>query len=101
VRRPKSFGPLGRCKDGVIYFIGFGDYVKIGFTRQLQKRLENIQTGCPEPLVVYASIPGSMKLEYELHQRFALFRLHREWFRKTPELTSFIAECVTPNERAA
>jgi hypothetical protein len=84
--------------EGEIYVIGFGDYVKIGFTSgPLQNRLATIQTGCPEPLVVYASIPGAMRLERELHRRFAASRLEGEWFRKTPELLGYIEQIKKPS----
>jgi hypothetical protein len=42
-----------------------------------------------------------MKMEHDLHQRFAPFRLQGEWFRKAPELMSFIAECAAPKAQAA
>ena len=83
--------PLSWENVGGIYFVGFGDYVKIGFTSTpVQKRLAALQAECPEPLVVYASIPGTMRLERELHRRFAASRLQSEWFRKTPELLDYI-----------
>jgi hypothetical protein len=36
---------------GTIYFIGFGERVKIGFTINLSDRLRTLQTSCPEPLI--------------------------------------------------
>jgi hypothetical protein len=77
-----------------IYFIGYGDHVKIGLTNgPVQKRLKGLSTGCPYKLTVHATIENaSGALELELHQRFAAHRLAGEWFRLAPEILAYIEE---------
>ncbi len=72
---------------GTVYFMEFGDRVKIGFTTNLGKRKQAV----PNDRVL-ATIPGTLRTELEMHQRFAESRIHHEWFHKSPELMAFIQE---------
>lgn len=77
---------------GNIYFVGFGNYVKIGFTvNPIKYRLAGLQTGAPEELEVYAVIAGTAKEERALHARFADLRAKGEWFRHEGDLAKYIA----------
>ncbi len=71
----------------MIYFIReiVSGRVKIGYTKDdgsLKKRLGRLQTGNPDELEVYGTIPGDMKVEKFLHHRFGRFRIrsNNEWF---------------------
>lgn len=61
-----------------VYVVGFGPYVKIGITTNVDIRLAGLQT--PEPVKLYALLEGWAKEEKALHQRFAEYRLQGEWF---------------------
>lgn len=90
IERPKRQRLL---KNGLVYFVGFGAYVKIGFTagNDVSFRMNAIQTGCPEELVLYGTINGTRQDEQILHMRFATLRLKGEWFRLAGELKEWIA----------
>lgn len=78
--------------DSFIYFVGFGAYVKIGFSgKDFHRRLANLQVGCPEPLTVYALIRGTREQEAELQRRFDEYRTIGEWFHLSDAIKSFIA----------
>jgi len=82
---------LSKVVHGQIYFVGFRDYVKIGFTQTpLKYRLAGLQTAVPEKLAVLAVIDGSTADERSLHKRFSVYRLKGEWFRLDRELQAFI-----------
>ena len=83
---------LSKVVHGQIYFVGFRDYVKIGFTRgPLKYRLADLQTAAPERLAVLAVIDdGSTASERALHKRFSAYRLEGEWFRFDGELKTFV-----------
>lgn len=81
----------GRGLVGTVYFVGFDDYVKIGFTTMpVEKRVERLQTGSPKPLRVLATQLGCTVRERGLHTRFADLRLHGEWFRNEGPLADYI-----------
>jgi hypothetical protein len=77
---------------GYVYFIGGGDWVKIGFAKNVSRRLEALRTTCPFPLTVLASLPGTAKRERELQNRFASYRLSGEWFRFDGDLKAFVED---------
>lgn len=81
-----------------VYIVGFGPYVKIGFTADhFEKRLRALHGGFPEKLTTYATLPnGTREQERALHKRFAAYRLQYEWFKREGELASWIdAGCPT------
>jgi hypothetical protein len=71
-----------------VYVVGFGPYVKIGITSNLDVRLSALQT--PEPVSVFALLPGWVREERELHIRFAEYRLQGEWFLRKGALADWI-----------
>lgn len=67
--------------DPVVYYVKFGDRVKIGTTTNFQARMSNI----PHDEVL-AVEPGGRELEQLRHKQFAEARSHREWFDLSAEL---------------
>ena len=80
-----------RRRPSFVYFFRSGPFVKIGTTRNLKHRLQNVQTSHPTPLVLIGSVKGDKRLERELHRRFASLRVNGEWFREVHELAVYIA----------
>lgn len=76
--------------SGTIYVVGFGNYVKIGYTRDPAQRLADLQTGCPEQLTIYLHLAGSLEDEASLHRRFRAQRAKGEWFRLSGDLAKWI-----------
>lgn len=68
---------------GSVYMISCfsGSYVKIGHSANPDNRHRDLQTGCPFPLEVLATVPGGSDLEGVLHLWFGDLRLNGEWFR--------------------
>ena len=63
--------------------------IKIGISKDVQRRLKSIQA--PEPLKLMGIIKsGGKRLEKELHQRFESLRVHNEWFKPDTELLEYI-----------
>lgn len=80
--------------QGQIYFIETedGNFIKIGFSKQVIVRLSQLGTLRPGhfSLRVVGSMPGSIAIEKWLHERFAEERDNGEWFKRTPRLSAFI-----------
>lgn len=54
---------------------------KIGWTKNLEKRLAALKTGCPYPVVPVAAIQDEdPALERVLHRIYDKYRVHGEWF---------------------
>ncbi len=53
---------------------------KIGFAKDPNVRLRELQTGCPYPLKIVAASNGDRDRERKLHARFSDYRQCGEWF---------------------
>ena len=81
-------------EHGIVYFIHeenkFNRF-KVGFTRNLAKRLVALQIGNPDVLIVYRSIENvSVQKEHELHQLFANYHIRGEWYSITTDMIDSI-----------
>lgn len=72
----------------VVYYIKFGDRIKIGTTTNLKRRLDNL------PFDQILGIePGGVDVERQRHEQFATDRVSgREWFTPSEALMSHIAK---------
>jgi hypothetical protein len=77
-------------RPGSVYIIGFGDYIKIGWSTNVANRVRALQEGVPETLVVIAAFPGTQKSERNLHRLFSAHRTRGEWFRKPRDLIEIV-----------
>lgn len=77
----------------VIYFVQQGQSgpIKIGRTRNIRGRLDQMANNNSCELLVRALVPGSVMLERELHMRFGRHLLRGEWFHPHPEIVGYIA----------
>lgn len=87
--------PVRTWRGGTIYIIeAVGtDRVKIGHTKKtVESRLAQLQTGCPYPLLIVVTFPGSVRDERAMHERFATARVgcNVEWFVVDTRLQKFI-----------
>lgn len=64
--------------------------VKIGRTRNLMKRFENLRTGTGSHLIIHALEPGSSSIEKQRHKEFEKERRQGEWFLISPRLEKHI-----------
>ena len=88
---PATGAYLGPPFDSMfVYAIGTSDalLVKIGYTTDLERRLSQIQVGCPLPLEILWWTEAGPGFEESLHRIFAKQRLRGEWFELGPERLS-------------
>lgn len=86
-------------KHSGVYFIRrSGDgAIKIGYSRDVSRRIGQLQTGCPERLTLAGLMVGGTKAdEWNLQKRFARIALHGEWFKPEPELLECVAQHDPP-----
>jgi hypothetical protein len=72
-------------RPGYVYFIRFGDRVKIGYTTDFARR----RTELPHDAVL-GVIPGTLDDEAAWHRLFADLRIKGEWFHADRELLAAI-----------
>jgi hypothetical protein len=71
-------------KKRTLYFLRCGDYLKIGITHDLVRRVRQFKEGNPYPIVLeaYRSIPAAMARQIEMSVHAELAHVHHEgeWF---------------------
>lgn len=80
-------------RRGYVYLITVGPFVKIGFSRDLTRRLKKLRACCPYPMAVAAAVPGTRWLERDYQLRFASHQLYgqAEWFHLRGDLAEYLA----------
>jgi hypothetical protein len=79
------------------------EYIKFGYTNDVQERMRTLQTGCPLPLELVASCQGDQNTETWVHWRLFKAKAHHmgEWFKDCDEvkkvLFEMLAEDVNPD----
>lgn len=74
------------------YFIALGDHVKIGKSGDVASRFKSFSTGSPHPLTILLALNGNR--ERELHQKFHDDHIRGEWFKLSPQIYKFVADCL-------
>ncbi len=92
---PRSMTP-DLCNKGYVYFIGAYGKVKIGRTKRLNRRIAELQTGCPTKMELLYSIKTDQpsQLEASLHKLFASKRSIGEWFDIQPDDVQYVARHI-------
>lgn len=66
-----------------VYVVQCGFHYKIGYARNVKRRIASMRTASPLPLVLVTSFPSddAPALEAKLHRRFKRKRVRGEWFK--------------------
>ena len=92
-KNPKSF----------VYFISNGQFVKIGYTNNLEKRMEDLQVGSPYELRLICAVPFenslyAQKAENILHKQYEVFFVRGEWYNILGYIRcDLFARCFSPS----
>ncbi len=79
----------------MIYFIQCGGNdgpIKIGYSNNVDGRVEVLQVGCPYELKLLWKIQGTGEKEAEIQERFKDDKIRGEWFKASKNLLAFIDE---------
>jgi hypothetical protein len=92
--RHERLRPKAPARRGFVYVLAAEDRperVKIGFAANVTSRIRGLQTGCPAPLRLVASVPATTADERRLHhETFPAYREHGEWFRREGDVAAWI-----------
>jgi hypothetical protein len=73
-------------RQGYVYCISDGEYVKIGYSTNPQARVAELQTGNARPLRLVYYFAGTEQDEADMHQKYIEQNVLQEWFRPNVEL---------------
>lgn len=69
-----------------VYFIECNEYLKIGFTTNVEKRLLCLQPSNPHKLKLIGTIRATRVIERALHTRYDHLWVHSEWFKPDEDM---------------
>jgi hypothetical protein len=78
-------------KRGYIYVVRAVDRVKIGFSKDVKRRISELQTFFADELELLLATPGSIMIEHSLHVRFKEFAIKGEWFCFAEPIAAYVA----------
>lgn len=86
--------------DKFIYILKSQDNYKIGITKDIKKRIGDLQTGNPVKILFVCSTfsENAYDFESELHNHFDEFRLQGEWFQLPPDKLEELIEILTKRD---
>ncbi|EQB4340337.1 GIY-YIG nuclease family protein [Clostridium botulinum] len=79
-------------KSGTVYFIldTSANLVKIGFSRNLKRRIKQLETSNCNLKLIYKIENCSMDYEQNLHKFFEVERIKNEWFTYSDSIKEWI-----------
>lgn len=85
VTKQKEFRRLKKSlkdKEGYVYFVSNGEYVKIGHAINIEDRMNNLQCGSPYKLKLMKILKSTdyINLETQLHNLFSKYKVLGEWY---------------------
>lgn len=89
VSQPQAASPQS-YKSAHVYFFKQGEFVKIGWSNKWRQRLLTLQRATPHEIEALAVYRGGLKMERDLHAKFASLRVKLEWFRLGDEIRDYI-----------
>jgi len=86
--------------NGFVYAIlGGNGLVKIGFSRDPFRRLNELRTDCSAHAHLVGMIAATRQQEREVHKLLAAWRHHREWFHDSGPVAVFVSMLPRPQPR--
>jgi predicted nucleic acid-binding Zn ribbon protein len=87
-------------KQGSVYFIQAGNgAIKIGFSKDIEARLADLQVASPVQLRLLGTMNGTKETEKNIQDTFADLRLRGEWFEPARDLLDFLAGHIAKNAK--
>ena len=82
-----------------VYVLRSANGLKIGYTKDLTQRLQNLRTADPD-LTLIMSFPGDQQTEKAIHRRLQSDRLNGEFFRDNPQVLAVLRTLKTYYEQS-
>jgi hypothetical protein len=78
-----------RAEDGFVYVAQIGKHIKIGFSRDVAKRVKAFETSATSVEILLV-VPGDIRLEKLIHGMLSEIRIRNELFHQDWRITEFV-----------
>lgn len=79
---------------GKVYFVAAPGRIKIGYTRNPERRLAQLRAADMEKIEPIGVIPGTRAIEAKLHAMLQPYRLRGEWFFDCADVRAVVNEAL-------
>ena len=69
-------------------------HIKIGWSRNPQKRIRQLQPGAEGKLIIMATQPGGPSAEASIHRHFKRLQFYGEWYKSDSSLLGYISDIL-------
>jgi predicted GIY-YIG superfamily endonuclease len=75
-------GNMSRAKDAYVYFIKCGEYYKIGYSKDAERRVKELDNRPYKVELIYVSAltPYAYKIEQKIHEWLEEYKINGEWY---------------------
>jgi len=84
--------------EGYVYYVNYGEKVKIGFSKNPWARLSDLRVAIPGAQLI-STEKGTLQLEKDRHFQFREYRLEGEWFSYRDELLDHITKLLKSSKK--
>lgn len=79
-------------KSTFVYVIQSGQFIKIGFSANVEQRVASLQTNLPEKITIIRrwSTPYAHEIEQKAHRLLKHYRVYGEWFSIKPRIATLL-----------
>jgi hypothetical protein len=85
----KERAGAGLADSGYVYAVADGKHIKIGWAKNLDKRLGELQISSPRDMRLLGSVIGFRHDERRIQERFSQYHVRGEWYRDVPSIREF------------
>ena len=89
---------MSSTATGYVYFVRCQHYVKVGYAKDVERRIAELQIGNPYKLEVVATVQGTPSLERAFHKALRRKYVRGEWFELDSEVQHLIAQILVGAE---
>lgn len=84
-----------------VYFLEGPQRIKVGYSNNFERRLQQHLQASFDPLTVIGTIPAGRKVEREIHTRLAPHKLKGEWYVDGPEVRLLVSAILSDGFESA
>lgn len=82
----------------MVYFLAQNNFmIKIGYSKDIRKRINSLKTASPYPLLLLGYVEGDKKEEKRIQEMFCKYNVQLEWFQVNQEILNYINENTLTN----
>ena len=83
-------------KEAYVYFIKCGEYYKIGYSKDVERRVKELDRRPYKIEIIYVSplTPNAYKVEQSIHEWLSDYKINGEWYDFPSDMIDYICRNI-------